>query len=426
MARVGCGVRSERGATIAFVAVSMVALLSAMALAIDLGMLMKARTDAQRVADAAALAGASAYRDAQGPTLQDQISGRAFDYASRNNVLQTAVDVSNQAGPTSSGTDFVWTSTEATVTMMPVTSRVRVTVRRPVIDTWFARMFGVNAMPVSATAVAEASNAGGATCVKPFALADAWDEATSDDNPANNVWEEGEEWSYDPDSDYYKPWQGDPDTYGNGVETGYGSAFRDGQPPGVIADRGRPLVIKPQDPQNDFMITPGNFFAWEMPDDPNLPNCAQGGVGANGGAVQFANSICGCNNSVVTVNTPYDVKPGDMRGPTRNGMKALIDLDPGAHWDDVQKTVISPLYPNTTENPTNGLNSPRVIKIALYDPEELYKSGRIEINFTNIGLFFVEDFQNKDVAAIGRFITYAPGVGAPSAGPLARVLRLVE
>ncbi len=51
-------VRDERGAAMVLVAVSLVVLLGMVALAVDLGMLLEARTESQRVADSAALAGA--------------------------------------------------------------------------------------------------------------------------------------------------------------------------------------------------------------------------------------------------------------------------------------------------------------------------------------------------------------------------------
>ena len=48
-------VRRERGATIVFVALALTALLSVVALAVDVGMLLTAKTEAQRTADAAAM-----------------------------------------------------------------------------------------------------------------------------------------------------------------------------------------------------------------------------------------------------------------------------------------------------------------------------------------------------------------------------------
>ena len=71
--------RNERGASIVLVSVMMAALMGMAALAIDLGMLRKARAEAQRAADAAALAGADAFRwDIPAAAKID--SARAFAY----------------------------------------------------------------------------------------------------------------------------------------------------------------------------------------------------------------------------------------------------------------------------------------------------------------------------------------------------------
>ena len=53
--------RRERGVTILIVAVAMIAMLAMLALAIDVGSLYAAEGDAQRTADAAALAGAKVF-----------------------------------------------------------------------------------------------------------------------------------------------------------------------------------------------------------------------------------------------------------------------------------------------------------------------------------------------------------------------------
>src|SRR5207245_9836509 len=60
---VGSQIRSQRGQTIALVAVSMVSLLAVAALAIDLTTLYVAKGEIQRAADSAALAGAKALVD---------------------------------------------------------------------------------------------------------------------------------------------------------------------------------------------------------------------------------------------------------------------------------------------------------------------------------------------------------------------------
>lgn len=71
--------RTQRGATLVLVAVCLVALTGVGAVVIDLGMLLKARSDAQRAAEAGALAGASAFREyaAGDPRAIDSARARA-------------------------------------------------------------------------------------------------------------------------------------------------------------------------------------------------------------------------------------------------------------------------------------------------------------------------------------------------------------
>ena len=64
--------RDERGSALVLYTVAMVGMMGMAALAIDLGMLRKARAEAQRAADASALAGASAILHAhQGRAAND-------------------------------------------------------------------------------------------------------------------------------------------------------------------------------------------------------------------------------------------------------------------------------------------------------------------------------------------------------------------
>ena len=84
--------RDERGVSLVFVSVAFMALLSATTLAIDVGMFMTARSQAQNAADAGALAGATALvfnsytnRSATGPAVQS-----AVNTALRNTVQETS------------------------------------------------------------------------------------------------------------------------------------------------------------------------------------------------------------------------------------------------------------------------------------------------------------------------------------------------
>jgi Flp pilus assembly protein TadG len=440
MRGIGGGIDNRRGATIVLVAAATAALLGMTALAVDLSMLFKVRSDAQRAADAAALAGASAYLNYPEP-LDARVDARdrARSYAAQNYVGDAIyVDTVGEV-TTYEGDNLISVSNEALVQVLPGEEKVRVTVRRRATATWFARILGVGTVPISAKAAAVAMEAGGAKCVKPFALADLWQENDTDISPDGSptpdlLWDApGEEWSYDPTTDHYMPYKGDPAKYITPPETGYGSEFRNYHPTGSTVERdyGRQIIVKPQDPQVDQMITPGNFFAWDMPNDTtNTSTCGIGGGGGGGenggGATEFSKYICSCNNNVVTVGdgAEYPVKNGNMKQATVVGVQDLVDLDPGAVWnptsDGGRGAVMGSAW-------TNWLDSPRVIKIALYDPAELYKSGKIDISFTNIALMFIEDIEKKDAAVTARFITYAQGAVTPGpGGPLVKVLRLVE
>ena len=84
-------ISSEDGSTAAFAAMGMFALLGMVALAVDVGMMLGARTDSQRVADSAALAGAASFITA--PTDADRPRTWAIEYATKNRVHGVTADV---------------------------------------------------------------------------------------------------------------------------------------------------------------------------------------------------------------------------------------------------------------------------------------------------------------------------------------------
>ena len=418
--------RNERGAALALVAVSLTAILGMGALAVDLSMLMKARTDAQRTADAAALAGASAFIDENVALDQSGAAReRALEYANRNYVGATPVDVDSTGGGTTiDGTRWVVETKEAVIVIIPDSFKVRAIIRRQNIGTFFGRIMGQSLATVSAKSAAEAVNSNGAKCVKPFALPDMWHDLDNDLD-GDRLWDEGEEWEYNPDVDTYKPYEGDPVKYGNIDDTGYGSEWRNDMPDDLgdsfTGDKGRQIAIKPQDPNENGIIYPGIFYPWVMPEDPTQPSgtCGIGGGGEQGAAA-YSQNICTCNNSEILLGVDYEIKTGNMVGPSYFGIQDLIDLDPRAEWDPTSNTVIN----SAAEN---WLDSPRVIKIALWDPIEVQKSGKTSIKFTNIALLFVEKQKKMHDPIIARFITYAEGSSTTGpGGPLIKALRLVE
>ena len=226
------------------VAISMAALLGMLALAIDLGMGFTARSEAQRIADAAALAAGSAFLDFKPGNAVTVAEARAYDYALRNSIRGQVVD-----------------SSEVTVQVIQAERKVRVWIDRTGLGTWFARILGIDFLDVGAMAAAEATEAGTARCLKPFAVPDIWADGDQDTNPANRLWDPGEDWLFDPAQDYYERYDGQPN---NLSATGLGSEWRNTYPDGsgdtYDADYGRPMEIKLSDPNTEYVPAPGLFL----------------------------------------------------------------------------------------------------------------------------------------------------------------------
>ncbi|NNG16872.1 MAG: hypothetical protein HKM89_10360, partial [Gemmatimonadales bacterium] len=322
-------VRNTRGATLALIALSMIVVLAIAALAVDLGMLIKTRAEAQRTADAAALAGASAFLS--GPAVghvQDAID-RALELSAENYVDGQYVDTTGQTQQVIGASTWAYT-TEATVEVVPNDVLVRVTINRPNVGTWFAEVFGIQLVPVLGRAAAVAASTGAARCVKPFAVPDIWDENSAmrsggpyfetGDTDGDMEWDWNEHWVFD---DATSPYNGtdhyevyDPNV-ASGTQTGYGSPWRNGNGSGVVDDYGRPMTIKAQSPSG--ALGPGFFYPWRLP--------------GLQGAADYQAAILGCPvpDSVV-VGQSYDVETGNMVGPTRHAIDSLISTDANAQW----------------------------------------------------------------------------------------------
>ena len=157
----------------------MVSLLAMAALAIDVVTLYVARSEMQRAADAAALAGAKAFVDSGVTSL-----GPADpNLATVQGMAQTmATTVINSMVPQNriQGTPPLLVGTPAFDFTRPGNPQVSVTLQRADLPTFFSRIWGRSLSTVSATAVAEAYNPGNAPagyppiaprCVKPLLLA---------------------------------------------------------------------------------------------------------------------------------------------------------------------------------------------------------------------------------------------------------------
>jgi Putative Flp pilus-assembly TadE/G-like len=188
----------ERGQTIILVAVSLVSLLAMAALAIDVVTLYVARSEMQRAADAAALAGAKAFVDSGVTSL-----GPADpNLATVQGLAQTmATTIINSIVPQNriQGTPPVLVGAPAFDFTRPGNPQVSVTLQRADLPTFFSRIWGRTLSTVSATAVAEAYNPANAPagyppiapkCVKPLLVANQDPKAPGASpivNPASGV-----------------------------------------------------------------------------------------------------------------------------------------------------------------------------------------------------------------------------------------------
>lgn len=170
--------KRERGQTIAIVAISLVALLAMAALAIDVVTLYVARSEAQRAADAVALAGAKAFVDSGVTTAP----GDATLQTLATTIANAEVSVVAQQNKIS-GTPAQVVGSPVFNYSLPGNPQITITVQKTDLPIFFARIWGRRVASVSATATAEAynpsysqssANTGGVTipvaplCVKPW------------------------------------------------------------------------------------------------------------------------------------------------------------------------------------------------------------------------------------------------------------------
>jgi hypothetical protein len=387
---------SERGAVVVHVAIALLGLMAMSTFVIDYGVMWAARRQAQNSADAAALAGAIslAFVDFNNQPLARQ---SALDVAAQNNVWGEAPDV---------------TPGDVTFPVCPpgapgagTNSCIRVDVFRnqraggSPLPTIFGTLVGVTEQGVRATAIAEALFGNSTDCVKPFAIPDKWAEYRNDVAPAG--WSEQDTFErYVPNGSNSGAVLAPADVYQAGAGgTGY-------SPESVSAgggDYGRNLVLKYGTPGD--AVSPGWF-------QPVRVNPSEG----PGGAV-YRDNIAMCDPTVIGPGTQLQVEPGNMVGPTRQGMRDLIALDPDAQWD-----------PNLNGTGRGGVSggcmasgacaiSPRLVAIPVFDPDA-YDAGRasglVTINIVKVLGFFVDEIQGNDVA--GYITTYPSQANAAMGG----------
>jgi Flp pilus assembly protein TadG len=360
--------RDESGMSLVFIGMGLMAFLSATMLAIDVGMLMTARSQAQNSADAGALAGAVALfyddyddRTPTGPAVTSAING-----ATANEVMSAEVSVTPD--------DVEFLNDDA-----GDPNRIRVTVRRTSergnpVSTLIAQFFGMSVADIAATATAELSPANAMTCVKPFTIPDKWIEKQYPDWDASDTYH-----AYHDTGPLKGQKITNPDIYIPAIDEN-GRPNPDYSGYNMQANRGQRLVIRAN---NGTKIEASFYFSIA--------------IGEVTGGKEYEKNIATCNQHIMHWGDMLLQEPGGMVGPTNQGIRELIARDPGAYWDSTTNRVAGSSYEG---------QSPRVFPIPLYDPE-FYDSGITNGRVATLRVanwigFFAEEVTGEGI--IGRII----------------------
>ena len=194
------------------------------------------------------------------------------------------------------------------------------------------------------------------TCVKPFTIPDKWIENQARPWDPSNTFD-----AYDKNGNTLP----NPDIYVPADQPGY-TGYN------AYTDKGTHLVLKARTGNN---IEPSFYFALAIPD--------------SNGAADYRWNIGNCNTTVMECGDLFTAQPGNMVGPTRQGMQDLYDLDPTAYWDTLNNKCVSKMS-----------FSPRVVAIPVFDPV-YYDTGK-------------RNGRNADLKAVNYVGSYIRGGPHPS------------
>ena len=390
----------DRGAILIHVALGVLALAAFLTIVADFGLMWTARRQAQNSADAGAIAGATGlgYDD---PT----------DYSNTGAAKQNAY-LASQTNRVWGQPPYVDIATHITFPLVPLpdcdpdgdglSQCVRVEVFRNTdnlnaLPMLFGYVVGLTNQNTRASAVAVVQAANESDCIKPWGVADKWAE---------------QDGTWDP-TDTFDPAAGDDYRYqGELGPQDPGTGFK--APPTTPNDFGQELTLKLGSPGD--AINPGWFQALDLSPAPDS-TCT------NAGAQCYESAIMGCAGGTWKIGDFVPKENGNMIGPTNHGAQDLIDLDPLADWDPINKQIInSCAVPGNYTCSQQGFRiSPRVVAIPLFDLE-LYMAtggpGNGTVKIVNILGFFVDRVAHGEVTGylINTKGQYNPG-GGSIAGP---------
>ena len=255
---------------------------------------------------------------------------------------------------------------------------------------------GITSQDVRATATAQVITGNAVECMKPWAIADKWDENWENGAPNTGPWT--------PDSvfDKYKKQGSDmvpdpavttPDVYIAPTATDPGTGFTpfdaDGNP---TADYGLQLTLKIGSFRGPSLVglVPGARSAERRRDS------------SGSGGADYRNNIANCNRDRLPDwrHAHRDSEQGNMVGPTKQGVEGggpggmgLTQKDPGATWNASTKSFRAAARRVSAPTASTTRRSPRIVPVPLFDIDAFFAgspNGKTSVTITNIMGFFIE------------------------------------
>ncbi len=363
-----------------------IALVGAGDLSVDVGYFYVVRNQLQNAVDSAALAGAEGLMEQPNNfTTSGRAVQLAQQYATKNKAAGLPVNLA------------------ASEITFPKANVIKIDITRPA-QTFFARAFHlaqINIRVNSVAAVATITGGGGPGSWRPWAPMDQFghgalcvgpNDADVNVPPHGNFSTKTHTWKgIKVNTDrYVSPY--DPSVAGTDLTKESDCANVTGYiTPRDVMINNATILLK-----NSSWYTPGNFGAIDL-----------GGTGANVYRANIANGW----NGVLNLGDIITTEPGNMVGPTLQGVQDLVAKDPPAQLqkDNTGRwVVVSSAYPVN--------ESPRIVPIPMYSPLEAPGNGKTTFPMRSMAAFFVHSAQNGQQVR-GTFIQMLMQNGNPQKIP---------
>ncbi|WP_034640561.1 pilus assembly protein TadG-related protein [Desulfovibrio inopinatus] len=351
---------NQGGMVVVMAALALVALAGFSAFAVDYGLIHYKKSQLQTAADSAAMAGASVLMASGGDVNEARTA--ALDYARRNLV--------SADNPTSAVVDadviFYRNGTQTVIDPNQIEVAVGLEADRGnALDMVLARVLGKNETDIEAVARAESFCSDASSCLKPFSP------------PAKFTFDD----SCDSNKKYKNNGLLDPDSACEVASVSVQGYSEN--------DIGAAIVLKLSSLGD--AVNHGQYYPIDYP-------ALNRGTPVPG-ASMYRTNIQGCqgsNQTQVFEGDTIQVEPGNMVGPTKQGVEALIAQDPGAYWDSASDSIKGSIF-------DDPLRSPRVVAIPFFDPTQPPSSGRNMVVVHQLAAVFIESY-SKHSEVMGRFI----------------------